>query len=126
MSKKTNAGKLRTVRSGSRASASGPDARISVYRASPSEGRAETTKFGSVVVTGFGPDVGVIAQNVERGVEALARASKKLLKPGVAIRAKKDVPHYAVVDGEPGVFVRRLNGRTERGRVVNGMFKVID
>jgi len=29
-------------------------------------------------------------------------------------------------EDEIGVFIRRLNGRVERGRLVNGVFQVID
>jgi len=67
-----------------------------------------------------------VLNNIKLASEALERVSKKLLKPGVAIRQKKNVPLYSIADGETGVFVRRLNGQTERGRLVNGIFQVLD
>ncbi len=88
-------------------------------------GRAKAA-FGTVVVSGAAPDSDVVRRNIGLGTEALARVGKKLLKPGVAIRAKKDVPQYAAAEGEPGVFIRRLNGRIERGRLHNGVFKVLE
>jgi hypothetical protein len=81
-------------------------------------------KFGSVTISGAKPSAAAVKANVERSAKALERVTKSLLKPGVVIRAKKNVPQYAVAEGETGVFVRRLNGRTEHGRLVNGKFRV--
>lgn len=83
-------------------------------------------KFGSVTITGKKPTAAVVTQNVKISTEALERVGKWLIKPGVMIRRKKDVPQYSVAEGETGVFIRRLNGRTDRGRLVNGVFKVIN
>lgn len=83
-------------------------------------------RFGSVTISGTKPAAKVIAMNVERSTKALERVTKNLVKPGVVLRTKRDVPHYSVAEGETGVFIRRLNGRTERGRVINGAFQVID
>jgi hypothetical protein len=83
-------------------------------------------KFGSVTIRGEKPPAAVVAQNVKFSTAALERVGKWLTKPGVTIRRKKDVPQYSVAEGETGVFIRRLNGRMERGRLVNGVFKVID
>ncbi|MDB5577586.1 MAG: hypothetical protein JWR80_2762 [Bradyrhizobium sp.] len=52
--------------------------------------------------------------------------TKKISRPGVVIRAKKDMPQFSVAEGETGVFVRKLNGRIDRGRLVDGTFKVLD
>lgn len=83
-------------------------------------------EFGSVTISGAKPSASSVAMNVERSTEALERVARKLVKPGVALRAKKGVPYYSVAEGETGVFVRRLDGRVERGRLVDGAFKVID
>jgi len=83
-------------------------------------------KFGSVTISGSKPSAGSIKKNVERSTAALERVVKRLERPGVDIRAKKDVPQFSVAEGESGVFVRRLNGRINRGRLVNGAFEVID
>ena len=88
--------------------------------------RESKIKFGSVTISGRKPNAAVVTLNVERSTEALERVGKRLIKPGVTIRRKKDVPQYSVAEGETGVFIRRLNGRTERGRLVKGVFQVID
>jgi len=88
--------------------------------------RASKIKFGSVTVVGSAPSAESMKINVERSSRALERAAKKLLRPGVDLRAKKNVPQFSVAEGETGIFVRRLNGRIERGRLVNGAFQVID
>lgn len=85
-----------------------------------------TVKFGNVTISGATPSARTVTMNIERSTEALERVVKKLIKPGVVLRPKKGVPQYSVAEGETGVFVRRLNGRVERGRLVDGAFKVID
>ena len=84
------------------------------------------TKFGGVTITGSRPAAEIVARNVERSSMALERVGKKLTKPGIAIRPKRNVPQYSVAEDEIGVFIRRLNGRVERGRLVKGVFRVID
>ena len=84
------------------------------------------TKFGSVTISGSRPNPEMVSRNIERSSKALERVGKKLTKPGVSIRPKKDVPRYSVAENETGVFIRRLNGRVERGRLVKGVFRVID
>jgi hypothetical protein len=69
-----------------------------------------------VTISGAKSSTRIVALNVERSSEAAERVSKKLIKPGVAILAKKGVPCYSVAEGEAGVFARRLDGRVERGR----------
>ncbi|MDF8335738.1 MULTISPECIES: hypothetical protein [Novosphingobium] len=88
--------------------------------------RGSKVKFGSVTISGNKPSAGLVKKNIERSTAALERVVKRLERPGVDIRAKKDVPQFSVADGEPGVFIRRLNGRINRGRLVNGAFEVID
>jgi len=88
--------------------------------------RGSKIKFGSVTISGAKPSAAAVKANVERSAKALERVTKKLLKPGVMIRAKKNVPQYAVAEGKTGVFVRRLNGRIEYGKLVNGVFQVTD
>lgn len=83
-------------------------------------------KFGQVIITGSKPSRDLVKVNIERSTKALERVKRKLTTPGITIRAKKDVPLFSVAEGETDVFVRRLNGRVERGRVVDGTFKVID
>ena len=88
--------------------------------------RGSRVKFGSVTVTGMKPTAAAVKINVERSTQALERITKSLARPGVMLRPKKDVPQFSVAEGESGVFIRRLNGRVERGRLVGGRFRVID
>ena len=88
--------------------------------------RGSKVKFGGVTVSGVKPSAASVKVNVERSTRALERVSKSLSKSGVMLRAKKDVPQFSVADGEKGIFIRRLNGRVERGRLINGQFAVVD
>lgn len=88
------------------------------------KGRAKV-KFGDVTVLGTTPAPEQVQANVARSTEALQRVVGRLMKPGIRLAAKKDVPRYSVDENHPNIFIRRLNGVTERGYVVNGVFKVI-
>ncbi|RJT29488.1 hypothetical protein D3227_31875 [Mesorhizobium waimense] len=88
--------------------------------------RPGKVKFGSVVISGAKPNAKLVQANVERSTEALEQVTAKLAKPGVSLRPKKGVPRFSIAENEAGVFIRRLDGRTERGRLVNGVFEVID
>jgi hypothetical protein len=87
------------------------------------DGTGPRTKFGHVVVRGSKPSKEVVGENIERSWESLARLAPAIVKGGVTLRRKKDVPQYFADADEPGVFQRRLNGRTVRGRFVDGQFK---
>lgn len=82
--------------------------------------------FGSVKILGSKPDRATVKINVDRSTQALARATRKLTNPGVVIREKKGVPQFSVVEDETGLFVRKLDGKTDRGRFVNGQFQVLE
>lgn len=88
--------------------------------------RGKKVKFGSVTISGSKPSAEEVRSNVARSTAALERVTRKLANPGVIIRTKRNVPQFSVAEGEAGVFVRRLNGRTERGRLVDGQFRVIE
>jgi hypothetical protein len=97
-------------------------------RSGPSRARGgvNRVKFGNVVVTTTKPESSAVAENVVRSSEALERIAKKLVNPGFSVRPRQDVPRFSVDPSDPKLFVRQLNGRTERGRLVNGRFEVID
>jgi len=82
------------------------------------------TKFGAVTVTGTKPAADFVARNVARSTEALERVTRKLLRPGVAIRCKKGVPEYSSSENEPGILIRKLDGKLDRG-LEGKKFKVI-
>lgn len=88
--------------------------------------RGSKVKFGSVTISGSKPSAGLVKINIDLSSAALERVVKRLDKPGVDIRAKKDVPQFSVAEGERSIFIRRLNGNINRGRLVNGSFEIID
>jgi len=83
-------------------------------------------KFGNVVITSAKPDRQAVAANVERSSEALERVAKKLIRPGFFARARRDVPRFSIDSADPKLIIRELNGRTERGKLVDGQFEVVD
>ena len=87
--------------------------------------RGSKVKFGSVTISGAKPSKESVKGNVERSTKALERVTKKLSRPGVTIREKAGVPQFYADEGEKGVFIRRLDGRIERGRLIDGHFRVI-
>ena len=89
-------------------------------------GKRSTVKFGGVTVSVPKPSSAELKRNIAASTEALERVTKRLVRPGVRLYVKKNVPLYSADPREPGVYIRVLNGKTERGVVENGMFKVID
>jgi hypothetical protein len=49
-----------------------------------------------------------------------------LARPGITLREIRGVPLYWVDPNDPGLFVRRLDRREERGRLVDGVFQVVE
>jgi hypothetical protein len=86
----------------------------------------EKVKFGDVVVTAQRPSDAEIQRNAELSSAALARALPRLLRPGVRLYAKKDVPLYWVDPENPDGFIRKLNGKLQRGVLEDGQFKATD
>lgn len=117
-------GYLETMANQGTKSRTGTNGQFVVVRTKGSRG--SKVKFGSVTISGSKPSAGLIKENIARSTAALERVVKRLDRPGVDIRAKKDVPQFSVAEGEPGVFIRRLNGQINRGRLINGAFEVID
>jgi hypothetical protein len=86
----------------------------------------ETVRFGDVTITAKRPSDAEIQRNVEESSRALARALPRLARPGVRIYPKKDVPLYWCDQDDPNIFIRRLNGKTQRGVFEDGQFKATD
>jgi hypothetical protein len=99
---------------------------VAVKKRASKEGAWEKIKFGDVVITARRPSDADIERNVDLGVAALARALPRLLRPGVRLYPKKDVPLYWVDPENPGGFVRKLNGKIQHGVLENGQFKATD
>jgi hypothetical protein len=103
-----------------------PKARTKLSSVEHVSQQTSKVKFGNVVITGMKPSHDVIEANIKQGTEALERAVKRLVTPGVVLPAKKNVPQFSIADGETDIFIRRLNGHVERGRLVDGAFQVIE
>ena len=96
---------------------------------SPAKGGVwETIRFGDVTITAQRPSDAEIRANVEASTAALKRALPRLLHPGVRIYPKKDVPLYWADPDNPNEgFIRKLNGKVERGVLdEDGVFKATD
>lgn len=83
-------------------------------------------RFGAVTIAAGKQSREDIQRNIEQGQMALERAALKLAKPGVPIRAGKDVPLYHVDEEQPSKMFRTLNGKTESGFIENGRFKAVN
>ena len=82
-------------------------------------------KFGDVTIWAPKPSEAQVRVNVEAGTEALRRGLERLIRPGIKMRERKNIPYYHVDPDNSGVFIRRLNGVAERGILEDGEFKVI-
>jgi hypothetical protein len=89
--------------------------------------KMRTTKFGNVTVTAPAPSEEQIARSVAastRALEGLVRAFEKL--PGIDLPRQKDVPLFWADDDDPTIIIRELNGKIDRGRLVDGKYKPFD
>ena len=84
--------------------------------------RSAKTKLGNVTVSGVKPSAELVRTNIARSTQALERVGKKLIKPGIYLPEKKDVPRYSADENRKGLIIRRLNGEVTTGRLQNGRF----
>ncbi|WP_312205249.1 hypothetical protein [Brevundimonas sp.] len=98
--------------------------RGSVVSRRATKGASSKVTFSGVTVIAPKPASADVKRNVAMSSEALERAKKRLMRPGVRLYARKDVPLYSADPDRPGVFIRELNGKTECGVLENGTFKV--
>jgi hypothetical protein len=61
--------------------------------------------------------------NIASGNSALGRAASAFVKPGVKLSRGKNIPFYRADPREPRILIRELNGRSQRGTLVDGEFK---
>ncbi len=83
----------------------------------------ENVRYGTVTMKIRRPSATTVASNVAAGQKALERARTKILKPGVTITLHKGVPLYSADPDHPGTLIRKLDGKVQRGRFVDGKFK---
>jgi hypothetical protein len=81
--------------------------------------------FGGVTIEGRKPSAESVKANVEQSTNALSRLSSKLTRPGIRLSRKKGVPRFSVDENDPAIFIRALDGRTDRGRMINGEFEPV-
>jgi hypothetical protein len=103
-----------------------PTARTKLSSVEHASSKSSKVKFGNVTISGRKPGQDAADANIRQSTEALERAAKRLVTPGVVLPSKKNVPQFSVAEGETDIFVRRLNGQVERGRLVDGAFQVIE
>ena len=84
-----------------------------------------SVKFGAVSVVVSVPTDDIVKRGVRASAKAVERLSKRLVKPGVSIKREKGIPTYTANPRNPTQVVRRLNGRTQVGKFVNGKFKAL-
>jgi hypothetical protein len=87
---------------------------------------SNSVTFGNVTISGEKPSKAMIKKHVAASAEGLQRLSERLTKPGVSIRAKRDVPMFWASDDEAGVYFRKLNEVVVAGTFVDGEFRVKD
>ena len=87
--------------------------------------RRSIVKFGNVTVTANRPTETAAVEARLASVLAAESLRNVFAKRGVVLRAKGGVPQYWASDDEPDVYVRRLDGKTELGRLVDGIFQVL-
>lgn len=95
------------------------DATVAIRR----RGRgAYRVKFGDVTISGTRPEKEAVEANIERSTKALQRVRKRFTTSGVRLTKKKGVPRYSIDEHDPSVYIRLLDGRIERGHLVDGEF----
>ena len=85
-----------------------------------------TVTFGSVTVTGPAPSEEVVRENIAASRRALERALDAFKKPGIRLPRRRYVPLYRADPNEPNILIRELNGREERGTMLDGQFVIAD
>lgn len=97
------------------------------HSSTPANGQYRTVTFGSATVTA--PKRSVAAARADRKADStsqmLSRLAERLATPGIQIRAVKDVPLFQADPEYPSRLIRVLNGKRERGIIVDGKFKVL-
>jgi hypothetical protein len=98
--------------------------RGAVVSKTTAKGACAKVTFSGVTVLAPKPKAADVRHNVAMSSEALERAKKRLMRPGVRVYARKDVPLYSADPDRPGVYIRELNGKIDKGVLENGTFKV--
>ncbi|CAN5652841.1 hypothetical protein BH10PSE5_BH10PSE5_21760 [soil metagenome] len=81
-------------------------------------------KIGGVFISGDKASPAEVRTAVAKSTAALGRLGKKIAKPGVRLYVARDVPLFSADPDHPDRVIRKLNGRTDRGVLEDGVFKV--
>lgn len=82
--------------------------------------------FGDVrVLTPRKTNAAQVKRNIRAGQLALARAKDLIVKPGVTLELLKGVPRYHADPDQPELLVREIDGKRERGKFVDGKFRIV-
>ena len=93
---------------------------------SASQRKRARVKVGGVYVTGDKASAAQVKQSVAMSADMLERLSHKITRPGVRLKTVRDIPLFSADPEHPDRFLRKLNGKIERGVLENGAFKVVD
>jgi hypothetical protein len=91
-----------------------------------SKRRLVKVAFGTAIVKGARPSRVTVEENIKLSNSAMEQVVKWAFKPGVRTRRGKGVPYYSASSDEDGVIIRRIDGKIERGRFVNGTFRAFE
>lgn len=83
-------------------------------------------KVGGIYVTGDKASADQVKQAVSKSTDMLRRLGQKINRPGVQLKAARNIPLFSADPEHPDRFLRKLNGKIERGVLENGAFKVVD
>jgi hypothetical protein len=83
---------------------------------------APKLRFGSVQMTAISRDANRYKANVASGRAALQRARHAFTEPGIVLHHRKGVPVFVADAQDPSILIRKVDGREERVRLVDGTF----
>ena len=81
--------------------------------------------FGAVTVETMRPPERVLRANIKAGQEALRRAKKAIISPGVVLQRKRGIPLYYGCDTDPSLIIQELDGKKSLGTFSGGRFRVV-
>ena len=82
--------------------------------------------FGAVTVETMRPPERILRANIQAGQEALRRAKKAIISPGIVLQREKGVPLYYGCDTDPGLIIQELDGKKSLGTFSGGRFRVVE
>jgi hypothetical protein len=88
--------------------------------------KGKTVVFGSWKIKARTLPIEETIARVKSSNSALLRAKKTLSRSGVKLSRPKDVPLYRADPDHPDILIRELNGSSERVRLIDGEFKLVE